>query len=115
MYGTARANDGYRARIGLIFPSVNTVIESWMPKVGDRVANWRGRAGRVVATWKNAWKQDLVQVKFDDGGDGTGTGDFWTPGVDPQGGPISRDTRSSPVPEPDGSKDKADIMDFTRL
>lgn len=33
MYGTVRANDGYRARIGLIFPSVNTVIEAWMPKL----------------------------------------------------------------------------------
>lgn len=33
MYGSVRANDGYRARIGVIIPSVNTVVEAWMPKV----------------------------------------------------------------------------------
>jgi maleate isomerase len=45
MYGTARANDGYRARIGLIFPSVNTVIESWMPKVAPEGVTFH--SGRV--------------------------------------------------------------------
>jgi maleate isomerase len=33
MYGPRRANDGYRARIGLVVPSVNTVCEAWFPKV----------------------------------------------------------------------------------
>src|SRR2546426_12605526 len=32
MYGTRRANDGYRARIGVVLPSVNTVMEAWFPR-----------------------------------------------------------------------------------
>jgi maleate isomerase len=44
MYGTVRANDGYRARIGIIIPSVNTVVEGWMPKaVPDGVTLHIGR------------------------------------------------------------------------
>lgn len=44
MYGTVRANDGYRARIGVIIPSVNTVVEGWMPKaVPDGVTLHVGR------------------------------------------------------------------------
>lgn len=29
MYGRHRTNDGYRARIGVVLPSVNTVMEAW--------------------------------------------------------------------------------------
>jgi maleate isomerase len=32
MYGSRRANDGYRARIGVVIPSVNTVVEAWFAK-----------------------------------------------------------------------------------
>jgi maleate isomerase len=32
MYGPERANDGFRARIGMILPSVNTVMEAWFPR-----------------------------------------------------------------------------------
>jgi maleate isomerase len=32
MYGTTRANDGYRARIGVVIPSVNTVVEAWFAR-----------------------------------------------------------------------------------
>jgi maleate isomerase len=32
MYGPKRANDGYRARVGIILPSVNTVMEAWFPR-----------------------------------------------------------------------------------
>jgi maleate isomerase len=51
VYGTVRANDGYRARIGLVFPSVNTVIEGWMPKtVPDGVTLHVGRIPIVAET-----------------------------------------------------------------
>ena len=33
MYGHDRANDSWRARIGLVIPSTNTVLEAWMPRV----------------------------------------------------------------------------------
>jgi maleate isomerase len=32
MYGSTRANDGYRARIGVVIPSVNTVVEAWFAR-----------------------------------------------------------------------------------
>jgi maleate isomerase len=32
MYGSTRANDGYRARIGIVIPSVNTVVEAWFAR-----------------------------------------------------------------------------------
>jgi maleate isomerase len=32
MYGSSRANDGYRARIGVVIPSVNTVVEAWFAR-----------------------------------------------------------------------------------
>jgi len=32
MYGSRRANDGYRARIGVVIPSVNTVVEAWFAR-----------------------------------------------------------------------------------
>ncbi len=32
MYGHKRANDGYRARVGMVLPSVNTVMDAWFPR-----------------------------------------------------------------------------------
>ena len=36
MYGNHRTNDGYRARIGVVMPSVNTVMEAWFPRAAPR-------------------------------------------------------------------------------
>jgi len=33
MYGPKRAGDSWRARIGVVMPSTNTIFESWFPKV----------------------------------------------------------------------------------
>ncbi len=33
MYGTTRAGDGWRARIGVVIPSVNVTVEAWFPRV----------------------------------------------------------------------------------
>lgn len=32
MYGTRRAHDSWRARIGIVMPSTNTAFESWLPR-----------------------------------------------------------------------------------
>jgi len=32
VYGSTRASDGYRARIGVVIPSVNTVVEAWFAR-----------------------------------------------------------------------------------
>lgn len=52
MYGSTRADDGWRARIGVVIPSVNTTVEAWFPRVvpdGVTIHVARMPIGRTVS------------------------------------------------------------------